>query len=657
MLRGLPRPVLILIILGLLALAGMLGGRAVLSVFSGGGDAEGAYAEAKEHIAQGDLRSARIELMNAVKARPRWGEAYMTQAEVALALFDAKNAQIALDRALASGVKQPAIAHLLGQAAWMRGDLDEAAELLSAYDIPQQNRAYALRYLARTELDRGNLDAAKAAFDEAAAMTPKDSNLWTDIGRYRFVVADSKGAIDALDYAVELDNNNVRALEFRGRLVRSQYGLVAALPWFERALQIAPEDIPTLEEYAATLGEAGRYTDMLAQVRRIIAIDPSNSRAIYMQAVIAARAGDYDLAKRVLRKVAPAYLELPAPMLLKAIVEYQTGSYSAATDLLIDLLNMQPRNEGVRVLLARAQQRGADYYNALETIRPVAQREDADSYVQMLTARLFEAIGERDRAAIVLDEAAVPRVREAQVGADRSSLGITAENVARNPGNARAVIPYIRNLLIAGNLDEATNQAEQLVQANPGVADAHMLMGDVEMARGNRVAAIAAYQRVRQISFSQPVMLRLVDAMRKEGQADAAREVLSSYLALNPADVGAMRLMAYDYLDRRQWNAALPLLRHVRLRIGPNDSILLANLARAYSGIGDHAAAKREAVLAYNIDPASPMVTKVYGQVMLAEGRNRKAAIELLEKAQILMPDNAEVAALLKRARALPRKS
>ena len=36
------------------------------------------------------------------------------------------------------------------------------------------------------------------------------------------------------------------------------------LPWFERGCKSAPNDVPLLEEYALTLGEAGRYRDMLA---------------------------------------------------------------------------------------------------------------------------------------------------------------------------------------------------------------------------------------------------------------------------------------------------------------------------------------------------------------------------------------------------------
>jgi len=39
-------------------------------------------------------------------------------------------------------------------------------------------------------------------------------------------------------------------LELRGLLIREQFGLYAALPWFEAGLQAAPNDIGLLGEYA-----------------------------------------------------------------------------------------------------------------------------------------------------------------------------------------------------------------------------------------------------------------------------------------------------------------------------------------------------------------------------------------------------------------------
>jgi cellulose synthase operon protein C len=478
-------------------------------------------------------------------------------------------------------------------------------------------------------MDKGDLVAAQASFDEALRLAPSDSLIWTDLARLRFVLADQRGAIEAVDHALKLDASNVRAIEFRGRLMRSQFGVVAALPWFERGLQIRPADIPLLEEYGLTLGEAGRYRDMLKQARKIIALDRNNPKAYYMQAVLAARAGDYALAKRILPRAGADFLELPAPMLLDGICEYELGNYNRAVERFQQLLSLQPRNRRVRTLLAQAMYRAGDPLDALDTIREIAARGDADSYSLMLTARAFAASGQPLRAVDPLNDAAASNVRPALPLPEPVSLIGAADAARREPDNARAVLPYIRLLMTAGDNETALNEAMRLQRSNGGVAEAHLLVGDIELDRGNLPAALAAFQAARDIRFTEPVMLRLVDALSRSGNEPGASEALAAYLAYNPNSLTALRLAGYRALDARQWQAAIVLLEHVRARLGNNDSILLANLARAYSGAGQLGQAAAYAATAYRVAPANFMVTRVYADVLKQWGKRPKAAREL----------------------------
>jgi len=595
-------------------------------------EAREAFVEGRNYLERNDLRAAKISLMNAVKADPDFVDALILQASVALDLFDPLTAQTALERALAIGVPQSRIAHLLGHTYWMLGDLDQAERLLGNPAIPTANRAYANRIMARVKMDKGDLIAAQTAFDAALLLAPEDGELWTDIARLRFVSADQKGAMDAVDHALKLDAYNVRALEFRGRLVRSQIGMIAALPWFERGLQISSTDVPLLEEYGATLGEAGRYRDMLKVARQINALDSRNPKAFYMQAVLAARAGNYDLAKRILPRAGSGFNEMPAAMLLDAICEFELGNYNRSVDQLQRLIALQPRNRKVRTLLSQALYRAGNSLDALDVIREIAWRGDADSYALMTAARAFEANDQRANASAALDDAALSVVRPALPLPEPMSLAGAADEARRYPNNARAVIPYIRLLLAEGNIDAAYAEASRLQAGNAGVADAHILMGDIESARGNVAGAVTAYNQARAIAFTEPVMLRLVNALSRSGDERAAGDSLAVYLEYNPQSLTALRLAGYRNLDAGQWANAIALLERVRARLGYNDSILLANLARAHSGAGNHGAAERDAEVAYRIAPANYMVTKVYADVLRNSGNRPKAARELAAK-------------------------
>lgn len=599
-------------------------------------DAETAFAEAQLYLNRGDLRAARGALLNAIKAEPKSHKVLIAQAEVSLALFDGAAAQAALDRALAFGVPKAEIAHLLGHAYWMQGELDAAEAALVEAAIPTVNRAYALRILGRVQMQKGDTAAALGSFDEAIRIAPDESRNWTDLGRLRFLLANRKGAIEAVERALNIDPEDVRAIEFRGMLMRSQFGVVAALPWFERGLQIAPTDVPLLEEYGLTLGDAGRYRDMLVQARKIISLDSGNARAFYMQAVLAARAGNCALAKRILPKAGSSFNDLPGPMLLDAVCEYELGNTNRAVDQLQRLLAQQPRNRRVRTLLAQALYRAGQPYEALDTIREIAARSDADSYSLMLTARAFVASGQPDRAIEPLNGAAVSAVRPAVPLPEAGSLIGAADAARREPDNARVVLPYIRLLAAAGELNMAFAEAVRLQNSNSGVADAHLVVGDIESERGDLPAAIAAYNKARALNFTEPVMLRLVETLARTGEQKSADEVLAAYLAYNPNNLTGLRLAGYRNLDSGLYRNAVILLERVRKKIGQNDSVLLANLARAYSGAGNLNKATEYAAIAYKVAPANVMVTQIYAEVLKRSGKRPKAAGELAAKVKAM---------------------
>jgi cellulose synthase operon protein C len=607
-------------------------------------DAKAAYDRATAFRAALDYRSARVELMNATAEDGRWGQAFVSQAEVALELFDPVAARAALDKATSMGVPENEIAHLSGHAHWLLGDLDDARDLLSSKTIAVKNRPYADRILSRVYIDMGDTIAAEQALNRALKLSPNDSKLWTEIARFRLVIANQGGAIDAADYALKLDPNNLRALELRGRLVRSQFGVVAALPWFERALQISPNDVPVLEEYGATLGEAGRYADMLKQARKIISLDSNNARAFYMQAVIAARAGNYDLARRLIPRLGGSFGDLPGPILLSAIVEYEAGNWNIAVDHFEKLVEMQPWNNKLRTLLARAMHKAGDHRDAWDALAPIVDRPDADVYTVMLGARILEALDERKPAAGRLDRAVYPTVVGSKPLAVGQSLAGAASEASRTPRNANAVIPYIRLLLTNGDTAAARSQASRLLEGNAGVVAAQLVAGDVEMAAGNASGAITAYERARKIAFNSPTMLRLVSAYRLAGNNAAASKTISDFLNFNPDSLAGQRLWAFDLLDRGQWADAINWLQRARIRLGYNDAILNSNITRAYAGAKKWDDAIREAKLAYRVHPANVMTTKVYGQVLLASRKDKVGAYNLLRKANKLAPDDKEIA-------------
>ncbi|HEY9091662.1 tetratricopeptide repeat protein [Parasphingorhabdus sp.] len=613
---------------------------AIQAASNGHKDARTAFTKAKQYESRGDVRSARIEMLNAIKADPEWIDARILQAEILLKLSDGAGAEAELDRAFDLGLDVSQVRHIYGHALQIQGKWDEAKDQLIAEDIPVQHKAYADRILGRVAIQTGDEDLARRAFDRAIRRDAANADLWVDVARFRAGSGDQAGALAAVKEAVRRDPDNIRALQYRGELLRSQYGLAAALPWFERALQIDPNDVPILTEYAATLGDMGRMTDMLAISRKIISLDVSNPRAFYMQAVLAARAGKYDLARMLMQKTEGRLDNVPAVMMMQGIVEFEVANYIIAIDRFHRLVSLQPNNVQAQNLLARSLYLSGDPDGAMNRLQPQVNNSGTASYTLWLAGRALEANDMRQEATGLFNRASRHDAGQASVILPEEPIGFLRSEVEREPDNAVKVIPYIRALYHSGDYSAAFAQAKHLQQGNPGASDAHILVADTAMAMGNFDEALAALALARRIRFSEPVMLRIVEALRAKGDVQGAGAVLAEFLTYNPNNLSALRLMAYGHLEAGNWDIARRILENICKRIGENDVLIMAGLAQAYTELGQTDKAVATARIAYYVQPSSPVASHIYGRALLAEGSRSNDARDLFRKSVMIAPLN-----------------
>jgi pentatricopeptide repeat protein len=211
------------------------------------------------------------------------------------------------------------------------------------------------------------------------------------------------------------------------------------------------------------------------------------------------------------------------------------------------------------------------------------------------------------------------------------------------PGDAGIQVQLIRALIGRGAGGEALDRARRLADANPGVPDAHILVGDALGMAGDFRGAAEAYRRAANIAFSEPVAMRLIEALRRAGDGAAAARILSLFLAQNPRDVPAQMLMASAYMEAGQWDEAISLYESLRQRIGNRDATLLNNLAWAWSQKGDLDKALPYAVRAWELDPRNPATADTLGWLLFKSGRNRSQGLALLQLAAQGAPTDADI--------------
>lgn len=500
----------------------------------------------------------------------------LREAEAALERGDGIAAEVTAQRALDAGVPRGEVAPLIGEAELLQGDLGDARDWLAAGEFSGASSQRGFHALGRLEMTEGDLAAAGLAFDRALESGPGSARLWVDIGRLRYRAGQHYLAVEAAAKAIAIDPAEPRALEFQAQLTRDAHGVVVALPWFERALDKAPDDLGLLGEYAATLGEAGRHKDMLRVARRMVELDPRHPRAYYLQAVLAARVGLDDLARRLLARTNGAYDDVPAGQLLAGVLELRIGNAALAVERFDELARRQPENAVAPLLLGRALLAHGEANEVVARLRPMADRPDATPYLLALVGRAYEQLGRRRDAARYLDLTA---------DAGPAAIGVLPTG-SRGPF---ADVAQLRRMLAQGRAEDAVVLAARLRERYPESIDVEVLAGDTALLAGEPATALAAYGRAVAVRRDFALVQRMAAANEMLGQEDAAVDEVSAHLSRNPRSASAalwLGSMLARRGDKRRAGLLLSYARQLGGGAAPDDGRVAGTLARLSAAAG-----------------------------------------------------------------------
>lgn len=542
----------------------------------------------------------------------------IAQAREALARGDGIAAEMKLRAALDGGARRSDVAAWMGEAYLDQDAPEKARAWLKDGDFEPGSAAQGWQALARLERLGGNLEAAAKAFDKARAITPDDPSLWVEIGRLLYARGRHEDAIDAANHALELDDRNVRALEFEGQLVRDRYGLEGALPWFEKAIMVDPGDVSVLLDYAATLGDLGRASEAVTVTRRVLELAPGNPRAYYLQAVIAARAGNFELARSLLAHTGGALDAQPAVLQLRGMVELAAGNPETAGEAFEAVLRMKPDSRHTQDLLARAIYLSGQYRYATLRFAGEIARGEASPYLLTVVARAYEVLGNRQRAGELLDASA-------QTGGGAMRLRVLDRS------------GKVGRLLAAGQLRAAEVAAEAALQRDPGFYSALSQSGDAQLALGNASAAQARYAEATEIRMPTSLFRRRYEAYVLAGDVQGAKDLVQGYLDQNPRNRSALRAAAEIAIGGGDYARAQAILEWLRANGGARDVGVLCNLALVEAELDDLEASHAAALAAYRLQRSSPETAQALGYSLAMLGREPEAARALFAKAEAMV--------------------
>jgi cellulose synthase operon protein C len=271
---------------------------------------------------------------------------------------------------------------------------------------------------------------------------------------------------------------------------------------------------------------------MLAVSRQLLGLSKYNAQALYLQAVLAARAGKWDLSRTIFYRADDRLDGIAGTALLRALQMLQAGANDRAIAQLRPLLDAQPDNLKVRRLLGLALWRSGSGADAIDILQPLAAR--SDSYALAISGRAWEAQGNRAAAAEALDRAA----RAGAGDLDGAMLAALDKFLTTNPANAAAQRAAADRALSRGEWDAAAaiyaslatrlGNRDPLRLVNAGWAEIGRQQPDAALAFGKRAYALAPMNPLATASYGA--------FLARAGRAAEAVPLLEKAVAMVPSD-------------------------------------------------------------------------------------------------------------------------
>ncbi len=589
-----------------------------------------------ERFDKGDVRGARIEAMKALKTNPSSALARVLSARINLESGNGVAAQTELEKAVAAGFPRDKTHHLMAHALLLQRQFQRALNEADSAVVPEQFASYAARMRGRVQIALAQNDRAQAEFELANKIAPGDPETLIDLGRFKSMTGQSDAGERLVDQALQLDATNMKALLLKGDMVRARLGLEQSLPFFNRALQVDPNSIEALLERAGTLGDLRREDAARADLKKIQGLVPNHPLALYLEAVLEARAGRYPAANALMTRTKGVLNSYPPALMLQGMLAYQLNNMQQAEDFLGKVVTQIPQSELARKLYAAVQLRKGDAGGALETLQPIIDSGKADARVYALAGSAYARRGDYKTSQEYLEKAANDAPKEPSLqtqlamtriaqGDDKGASAML-QNVLKTDGKSLQALMMVSLVnLRQAKYKEALATANQIVTTYPTLPVGYNMRGAAMLGLGDPKGAEANFRAalVKKPGFIE-ARRNLAQLLLSTGRAPEAKKQLLQVLTTNRNDTRAMATLAE--IARAQGNNAerVSWLKQASAssptNLGPRIS-----LTQAYIQQGDFPKALAEASALERDFGNNPQVIELVGITQLTAKQPGKA--------------------------------
>lgn len=278
-----------------------------------------------------------------------------------------------------------------------QGDFARAQELLNRAAKTKVSRdALALEW-GSVYLLGGQTDRARIILQEAVELNPHNVRAWALLGAVALESKDERGieeCYQALNRESKLD---ATALSIRGQIEIHRRKFEAGRQDLERALALAPNNIPLLEQLLRIFALIGRPDLAEQRVRQLLTIDPDNASGNYFMGSLQIRRGDLLLAENSFRK-SIAKTRMPMALNDLAWLLHLRGQNAEAETFVREALEANPKQAAAHDTLGVILMKTGRASEAEKSFRAAMALNSADMTVHIHLAEALVQLKQREKA-------------------------------------------------------------------------------------------------------------------------------------------------------------------------------------------------------------------------------------------------------------------
>lgn len=550
-------------------------------------------SNARDALKKGDLRTAQIDLRNAVKSDPQNAEAHYYLGQVSFELGDPVAAEHEASQAMDRGFDPHLSVRLLAQALMAQGKFDDLLNRLKPGGKDANLDAAILVFRGYAQIGLHQLDAAQQSFAAAEHEAPNAVEPLLAEARLDASKADMAGAMAKVDKAISEQPKSAEALLAKSQLLRMKGDAAGALAVLDTLLKDQPSIVQARLDRASMEIALNKTKEATADIDTVLKATPGNIQALYLQAVMKTQAGDYKGADAELERIAAYIPRIPRGYFLLAVVKEHLGQLEQADDAARRYLARAPNDLAAYKILARIEFIKHRPDQVIDTLTKVteADKGDAETYDMLgrayaVTGRAAEAVAAFQKAQALAPKDVGIQTRLASVrmgmGQPNAAMGDLEHTLELAPKQPQVGEALFFAALATGDMKKTADALAKVKAAEGDTAVVQNLEGLYKLSNLDLVGAHDEFAAVMQKSpdfLPAQVNLARVDAM--QGNGPDAEKILVGILAKHPTAEPALTMLATDYTQTNRLPEAIKLLENAHATEPANEH-LTANLAEFY---------------------------------------------------------------------------